>query len=68
MTEQNAPKSRFQHTQVTLRLPAHILQRVDEVAAEHMTNRSSVLRQILAAAAFKSAPQISAPAAESPNI
>jgi hypothetical protein len=27
---ESTPKSRFQHTQVSLRLPAHILRRVDE--------------------------------------
>ena len=50
MTDHNSPKSRFAHTQLTVRIPAHIVQRVDEVAAERMTSRSSVLRQILAAA------------------
>lgn len=45
---ESPPKSRYQHTQVTLRLPAHILRRVDEVAAAQMTNRASVLRQYLA--------------------
>jgi len=62
---ESPPKSRYQHTQVTLRLPAHILRRVDEVAAEQMTNRASVLRQYLAAAAGCRTPPHEAPTAHS---
>jgi hypothetical protein len=51
MSDPYTPNSRYQHTQVTLRLPCHILERVDKVALERMTSRSSVLRQFLAAAA-----------------
>jgi metal-responsive CopG/Arc/MetJ family transcriptional regulator len=47
MTESSLTNSRYNHTQVTLRLPAHILRRVDEVAAEQFTNRATILRQIL---------------------
>jgi hypothetical protein len=68
MTDHNSPKSRFAHTQLTVRIPAHIVQRVDEVAAERMTSRSSVLRQILAAGAFKSPTTVVAPEPTDPNV
>jgi predicted transcriptional regulator len=68
MSDPYTPNSRYQHTQVTLRLPCHILERVDKVAIELMTSRSSVLRQILAAGAFKSPTTMVAPEPADPNI
>lgn len=69
MTESSTPNSRYQHTQVTLRLPAHILRRVDEVAAAQMTNRASVMRQFLAAAAgCKPTPSTDTAETTEPNI
>jgi hypothetical protein len=69
MTQSSNPNSRYQHTQVTLRLPAHILRRVDEVAAEQMTNRASVLRQYLAlGAGCKPKPSTVTPESAEPNI
>jgi hypothetical protein len=66
---ESPPKSRYQHTQVTLRLPAHILRRVDEVAAEQMTNRASVLRQCLAlGAGCKPTPSTVTSESAEPNI
>ena len=66
---ESTPKSRYQHTQVTLRLPAHILRRVDEMAAEQMTNRASVLRQYLAlGAGCKPTPSTVTPESAEPNI
>jgi hypothetical protein len=66
---ESTPKSRFQHTQVSLRLPAHILRRVDEVAAAQMTNRASILRQFLAASAgCKPTPSTVTPESTEPNI
>jgi len=66
---ESLPKSRYQHIQVTLRLPAHILRRVDEVAAEQMTNRASVLRQYLAlGAGCKPTPSTVTPESAEPNI
>ena len=69
MTYPDISNCRYQHTQISLRLPAHILRRVDEVAAEQMTNRASVLRQFLAiAAGCKSTPSMTIPAAAHSNI
>ena len=47
MNEFTPPQSRFQHTQVSLRLPAEILRQVDALATARFTNRASILRQIL---------------------
>jgi hypothetical protein len=67
MTDQNTPKSRFAHTQLTVRIPARIVQRVDEEAVRQMTTRSCVLRQILAAATSQTCAVVQSPIYPSTN-